>query len=245
MIQTVAGYGLSAFLYASISALLIGDNTELFLLVLAIGTFASLFGAGILLTNTRMETAYSLIPGGSPLQPERALLRHSRRRSSASGGTAGERDLSDDEEEMDDLSHDDGVAGVAEYNEVDTTITRGRTARSNSNGSSLLAPSSSINTPNRPGGNHKKQSSILVKQAGEAITRIKQDNILVETGALGLFKVPDYYLLMIVAFCCTGTGIMWINSVGTVVGESSNHPFFRLALWGRKSERKGLIINLF
>lgn len=194
----VAGYGLSAFLYASISGLIIGDNTELFLLVLAIGTFASLFGAGILLTNTRMEHAYSLLPGGSPVSPERTLLRRSSRsrsRSTASADTAGEGILEglDETEELDEL-------------EEEGDHPRGRQSQSN--------PSLRIG-----GSSHKKQSSILVKQAIEAKERNKQDNIMIETGSLGLFKVPDYYLLMIVAFCCTGTGIMWINSVGTVVGK--------------------------
>lgn len=193
-LSSVAGYGLSAFLYASISGLIIGDNTELFLLVLAIGTFVSLFGAGVLLTGTRMQTAYSLLPGGSPPEPERTLLRRSTSRSTGSTGTVGERDGSIDDEQETEL--------------FDESEERGRPRAWS--GSSLL--------PQRVGA-HKKKSSILVKQAGEALERAKKETMLVETGSLGLFKVPDYYLLMLVAFCCTGTGIMWINSVGTVVGE--------------------------
>lgn len=187
---------------------MIGDNTELFLLVLAIGTFASLFGAGLLLTNARMEHAYSLLPGASPQVPERNLLRRSRSRSRST--ISGEVVVQASE----DANSEDEV----EYDIIDEEGQRGRPRLSS--GSSLL-PSSGRT------GAHKKQSSILVKQAGEAITRNKMENILVETGSLGLFKVPDYYLLMIVAFACTGTGIMWINSVGTVVGRFSL-PVFAL-----------------
>lgn len=190
--STVAGYGLSAFLYANISGLIIGDNTELFLLVLAIGTFASLFGAGVLLTKTRMEHAYSLLPGSSPTVPERNLLRRSRSRSRS---TISVEPHFDDPRE----AEEQGDGSVSEEE----------------------------NLRGRPRGVHKKQSSILVKQAGEAIARVKKENILVETGSLGLFKVPDYYLLMIVAFACTGTGIMWINSVGTVVGRYLHHIYPR------------------
>ena len=39
-----------------------------------------------------------------------------------------------------------------------------------------------------------------------------------DIGGISLLKVSDYYLLMVVTFCLTGTGLMWINSVGTVVG---------------------------
>jgi hypothetical protein len=158
-----------------------------------------------------MESSYSLIPGASPREAGRTLSRHSRSRSSASAGSAGERDFIDDEEMYN--FEEGGESGHGEE-----VAERGRSIRSNSNGSSLLAPVIK----------HQKRSSILVKQAGEAITRMKQENILVETGTLGLFKIPDYYLLMIVMFCCTGTGIMWINSVGTVVGEfCSSFPYLR------------------
>lgn len=151
-----------------------------------------------------MENVYSLLPGASPREAERTLLRHSRSRSSASAGSAGERVSLDNDEELDDFGGGEG--------DIEIEIERGRRTRSASNGSTLL------NVSSRPG-THQKRSSILVKQAGEAIARVKQESILVETGSLGLFKIPDYYLLMIVAYCCTGTGIMWINSVGTVVGE--------------------------
>lgn len=215
-------FGLSAFFYASISALVIGDNTGLFLLVLAIGTFASLFGGSLFLNKERMESTYSIIPGGSPRENERALPRHSRSRSSASAGSAGERDYTDTEE-MYNFEGGENANGEEE-------VERGRTTRSNLNGSNLSAPASS---------RHNKKSSILIKQAGEAIKKYKQDNILVETGTFGLFRIFDYYLLMFVMFCCTGTGIMWINSVGTVVGEF--HSFFLSSLGQQDADKLELV----
>jgi hypothetical protein len=211
---TVAGYGLSAFLYATISALLIGDNTDLFLLVLATGTFLSLFIAGLMLTKERMSLAYELVPGGltlaSPSSNSTALRRSRSRsvsRSTASVGDAGEDD---------DIEHHNESGIVFEVTEDDdeALLQGGR------GGAQVPSSTSPLYTPLRAS-RHKPRSSILIKQSLEGKDVPSHGDIQgVETSSLGLFRIPDYYILMIVAFACTGTGIMWINSVGTVVGES-------------------------
>ena len=58
----MAGYGLSAFVYATISGYISGDNTAAFLLVLAIGTSASFLVAATFMSSPRMQMAYAPLP---------------------------------------------------------------------------------------------------------------------------------------------------------------------------------------
>ena len=57
----VAGYGLSAFVHATISGYISGDDTAGFLLILAVGTFTSMLVPASLLTPDRTE-AYAPLP---------------------------------------------------------------------------------------------------------------------------------------------------------------------------------------
>lgn len=138
----VAGYGLSAFLYATISGYIVGDNTTAFLFILALGTSASFAFAGALFTPDRLRT-YSAIPTEDNLE-----------RGSS---------------EMSGLSHNVNDSHEDEYQTEGT----------------------------------KPISNVMTS----------------DTGGLMLFKHVDYWYLMVIALCTTGTGLMWINNVGTIVGE--------------------------
>lgn len=131
----VAGYGLSAFLYATISAYVSGENTAAFLLILSIGTFVSLEVAAFVLSPARMESAYAPLPL-SP-QPAPPMFR-----------TLSGMSRSDDDEPED----------LEDYSDA------------------KLSPDRS------------------------------------DRGGLELFKDPDYWILMVAAFCLTGTGAFCLLS---------------------------------
>jgi len=127
----IAGYGLSAFLYATISAYISGDNTSAFLLILAIGTFGSFSITATFLTPHHLATARAPLPMSPTSRPMYRSL------STLSAHT-------DDDEELE----------------------------------------------------HATSSS-----------KLEQKSIrTTDVGGLGLFRQVDYWLLMLVAFCLTGTG---------------------------------------
>lgn len=146
----VACYGLSAFFYSSIAGWLVADDTQAFLVILAAGTFISLFGSGLFLTPDRIQDAYAPVPT-TPSSSQR-LYRTRSASTSADEPQAVESPMDDLEQDIED------------------------------------------------------------KAEGRRNT---------DLGGISLFKVDDYWALMLLTFCLTGTGLMWINSVGTVVGTLS------------------------
>lgn len=130
----IAGYGLSAFLYATISAYISGDNTSAFLLILAIGTFGSFSITATFLTPHHLAIARAPVPMSPTARPMGRSL------STLSGH-------SEDE----------------------------------------------VEEPESP----SKLEHKIVKTT--------------DVGGLGLFKQVDYWLLMLVAFCLTGTGKLGRN----------------------------------
>lgn len=146
----VACYGLSAFFYSSIAGWLVADDTQAFLVILASGTFISLFGSGLFLTPDRIQNAYAPVPT-TPSSNQR--LYRTRSTSTAADEPPIESPTDDLEQEVED------------------------------------------------------------KLEGKRNT---------DQGGISLLKVNDYWALMLLTFCLTGTGLMWINSVGTVVGKRSH-----------------------
>ena len=144
----VAAYGLSAFFYSSIAAWLVADDTQAFLVILAAGTFISLFGSGLFLTPDLIQTAYAPLPS-SPTSSQPLY------RTRSTSTSAEERPIESPTEDLE--------------QEVEDKME----ARRNT-----------------------------------------------DLGGISLLKVNDYWALMLLGFCLTGTGLMWINSVGTVVGKS-------------------------
>ena len=151
----VAAYGLSAFFYSSIAAWLVADDTQAFLVILAAGTFISLFGSGLFLTSDRIQDAYLPIPM-TPSSTQR--LYRTRSASTAADEDPVESSPEDLEQEIEDKAE------------------------------------SRRNT---------------------------------DLGGISLFKVQDYWALMLLTFFLTGTGLMWINSVGTVVGECDSYTYIK------------------
>lgn len=145
---TVAGYGLSAFVYATISGYIVGDNTAAFLLILAIGTSASFAFSASVFTSDRMGP-YTAVPTDE----------------------ADDRVQDRTSNEMNDMSPQRGPAIV-------------------------------------------RDEELAMSDPKRAMRKMSPD-----TGGLMLFKKVDYWLIMIITFAATGTGLMWINNVGTVVGE--------------------------
>lgn len=174
-----------------------------------------------------MESAYERLPTVAPpdtvdateMSPDRDALRRATSRSAFArvgslddpdGGVASGRVLFDSQEDDIPAIRISGIEDARGRSDSNTSVP----------GVSASVSPSGLVAPSRTSA-HQKQSSIALKTAMDTRLKEKHDNGTVETTSIGLFRVPDYYLLMLVAFACTGTGIMWINSVGTVVGERS------------------------
>lgn len=158
----VAGYGLSAFVYATISGYISGDDTAAFLLILAVGTFSSLLGSSIFLTPQRMQAAFS--PTSHPSPSPFSSPTTTTALQAAEYRSLGE--AREHVETAETILDEDGndVVGDIEENKA-------------------YGAASSHGPPRR-------------RSVG------KDDDI----GGVGLFKSLDYWMMMLVTFCLTGTG---------------------------------------
>ena len=83
-----------------------------------------------------------------------------------------------------------------------------------------------VQIPNLPLSAPSSRSTSATRQSSESTRERPTDFEKIRSrlggrdiGGLNLFTSLDYWLLTLVGFCLTGTGLMWINSVGTVVCE--------------------------
>lgn len=206
----ISGFGLSAFFFSSIAHLLFPGNTSAFLLVLALGTsFPMLIGFFFL----RPVPIDDVEPSGS--------LTHSRLSSS---GRAGHHDVVREGAPAGVISrsHDSLTPLLTAFTDDSTDdLEHGPHHRRPSSRRESLELSPTRDTlPRRPRGARSRSAvtveSVFSQAAAEAGVVEDRKEGLRDISGWGLAKEGDFWLLFCIMVLLSGTGLMYINNVGSI-----------------------------
>ncbi|KZO93801.1 MFS general substrate transporter [Calocera viscosa TUFC12733] len=212
----LSGFGLSAFVFSTLAATLFPGQTSAFLLTVALGTsLAMLIGW---LTVRAVPPHHEAL--ADPAFPHTHTHVHAAEEaafdpmhSSSESGTE-EEPLEELDEAYEDEAEPTSTSGL-----LGTTIVRER------NPSFELSPPRSASPA--IGEAHRRLSSNRRRvSSGRRTELVKPPEMAVDIHGSQLLLNIDFWMLFVILSCLSGTGLMWINNVGSVAQAlwRYNHP---------------------
>ncbi|KZT51818.1 MFS general substrate transporter [Calocera cornea HHB12733] len=220
----LSGFGLSAFVFSTLAATLFPGQTSAFLLTLALGTsFAMLIGYMTVrivpphhesLVEPPFAHAHAHVVDSHPGHEEAAVF-------DAMISDEGEEE-GVEEEPLDDLddAYDDEVEPTS------TSGLLGAGARVERNPSFELSPPRSMSPGMEAHRRRVSRRRASRRRELPGVGMVKPPEMAVDIHGKDLFLNADFWMLFIILSCLSGTGLMWINNVGSVAQAlwRYNHP---------------------